>query len=494
MMRMCLVLACGLLTACQFLPSVPHLPKSEFLTQKTQSIHQAIDTHSDGLSGYYTLATGADAFASRSILTDTAKHTIDVQYYIWHDDETGHLMLQSLWQAAERGVLIRLLLDDLNGSVTLDKHLSAFAKHPNIAVRVVNPFTYRRYKFLSYLTSLRRINIRMHNKSMTFDSHTSIIGGRNIGDEYLNNYQDVHFADLDVLLTGEVVDEITQSFDEYWQSAHAYDIETLASYHKEALVFDGKYDTARHRELMNGSTIVEALSHQNVPYRFVAMKFLADDALKLHKNKKHHNKQGYLVHQLREELAKPKERLSIISPYFVPTKEGVQALMALANDGVSISILTNSLESTDVKIVHAGYGHWREALLSAGIRLYELNAAQTPPLTSSLHAKAFAVDDDKIFIGSYNIDPRSANINTELGVVIYDKDLAYQLHHALGNTSESDDGLLRHAYRLHLVGGKLQWHTLQDDRLVILEREPNTSTLKKLSVDVASLLPIDGFL
>lgn len=493
-MRMCLVLACGLLTACQFLPSVPHLPKSEFLTQKTQSIHQAISTHPDGLSGYYTLATGADAFASRSILTDTAKHTIDVQYYIWHDDETGHLMLQSLWQAAERGVLIRLLLDDLNGSVTLDKHLSAFAKHPNIAVRVVNPFTYRRYKFLSYLTSLRRINIRMHNKSMTFDNHTSIIGGRNIGDEYLNNYQDVHFADLDVLLTGEVVDEITQSFDEYWQSAHAYDIETLASYHKEALVFDGKYDTARHRELMNGSTIVEALSHQNVPYRFVAMKFLADDALKLHKNKKHHNKQGYLVHQLREELAKPKERLSIISPYFVPTKEGVQALMALANDGVSISILTNSLESTDVKIVHAGYGHWREALLSAGIRLYELNAAQTPPLTSSLHAKAFAVDDDKIFIGSYNIDPRSANINTELGVVIYDKDLAYQLHHALGNTSESDDGLLRHAYRLHLVGGKLQWHTLQDDRLVILEREPNTSTPQKLGIDIASLLPIDGFL
>lgn len=491
-MRMCLVLACGLLTACQFLPSVSHLPKSEFLTQKTQSIHQTIDTHSDGVSGYYTLATGADALASRSILTDMAKHTIDVQYYIWQDDEVGHLMLQSLWQAAERGVLIRLLLDDLNGSTALDKHLSAFAKHPNIAVRVINPFTYRRYKPINYLTSLRRINIRMHNKSMTFDNHTSIIGGRNIGDEYLNNYQDFRFIDLDVLLTGDVVDEITQSFNEYWQSAHAYDIETLSSYDEG--VFDGEHDTTRHRELMNGSTIVEALSHQNVPYRFVAMKFLVDDASKLHKNRKRHNKQGYLVHQLHEELATPKKRLSIISPYFAPTKEGVQALMALANDGVSISVLTNSLESTDVKIVHAGYGHWREALLSAGIRLYELNAAQTPPLTSSLHAKAFAVDDDKVFIGSYNIDPRSANINTELGVVIYDKDLAYQLHHALGNTSESDDGLLRHAYRVHLVDGKLQWHTLQDGRLVILEREPNTSTLKKLSIDVASLLPIDGFL
>ncbi|MBE9591572.1 phospholipase D family protein [Moraxella sp. K127] len=568
------------LTACQSLPPTAHLPDSIQLTERVHLAHEALlakrmnnqsdhsqaylnqrdDDRATGflgkeinraadipatqgepslstiideqteyhptLSGYYPIATGANAFASRSILSDMATHTIDVQYYIWHDDEAGFLMLKDLWQAAERGVLVRLLLDDFNGNPRLDEQLALFAKHPNIAVRVVNPFTYRRYKFMNYLTSPVRINVRMHNKSMTFDNHISIIGGRNIGNEYLNNHQNNHFADLDVLLIGEVVGDITKSFDEYWQSPTAYDIETLVSTDKERphqsamAVFskdndDGLNATKNERALRTyrsavaSSTIGEDLLSKNVPFRWVNMKFLADDVAKLNTKAKNQNpKDGHLVSKLRHELGRPKERLSIISSYFVPTKDGVHTLTTLAKDGVDVSILTNSFDATDVGAVHAGYGHWRRELLSAGVKIYELKSTAKSTsedenklwrtkrmTTTSLHAKAFAVDDHKVFIGSYNIDPRSANINTELGVMIYDEELAYQLHNALNNAGDQENlTILNQVYEVRLVDGRLQWRTLERGQEVIFDKEPHMNTPESIGVSFMSWLPIDWLL
>ncbi|MDO5652224.1 MAG: phospholipase D-like domain-containing protein, partial [Moraxella sp.] len=228
------------LSACQSLPQTPHLERSIHITSAVHQIHatladnQEIDneltfavgeqtqTHPN-LSGYYPISTGANAFAARSILTAMSSHSIDVQYYIWHEDEAGQLMLKDLWDAAERGVMVRILLDDLNGSKALDQLLIRVAKHPNIAIRLANPMAYRNFRFVNYLANPMRTNIRMHNKSMTFDNHLSIIGGRNIGNEYLNNDKSNQFADLDVLLIGEVVPKITSSFDEYWDSLYAYD-------------------------------------------------------------------------------------------------------------------------------------------------------------------------------------------------------------------------------------------------------------------------------
>lgn len=502
-------------------------PTNDPFIQSTPSLSTIIDEQTEyhpTLSGYYPIATGANAFASRSILSNMATHTIDVQYYIWHDDEAGLLMLKDLWQAAHRGVLVRLLLDDFNGSPSLDERLALFAKHPNIAVRVINPFTYRHHKFINYLTSPVRINVRMHNKSMTFDNHISIIGGRNIGNEYLNNHHNNHFADLDVLLIGQVVDDITKSFDEYWQSPTAYDIETLVSTGKQRsssssmTLFDKDDDLditkderalRTYRSAVASSTIGEDLLNKNVPFRWVDMKFLADDALKLSPKTKNKNaKDEYLVNKLRHEFGRPKERLSIISSYFVPTKDGVHALTALAKDGVRVSILTNSFDATDVGAVHAGYGHWRFALLSAGVRIYELKSTakgmsedenklwRTKHMTStSLHAKAFAVDDHKVFIGSYNIDPRSANINTELGVMIYDKKLAYQLHDALNNADDQENlAILHQVYEVRLVDGRLQWRTLEHGKEVIFDKEPHMSAPKNVGVSLMSWLPIDWLL
>lgn len=551
-------LAC-LLSACQSLPETPHLPKSVALTQKIyqkkqgisvyepqtkpnnafsiiepipkkkiskkQTLAQTIDAQTKkypNLSGYLPISTGADAFATRSILTDLANETIDVQYYIWHDDEAGLLMLKDLWESAERGVQVRLLLDDMNGNANLDNLLLHFATHPNIAVRIVNPFLYRNARPLNYAVNPIRINRRMHNKSMTYDGKISIIGGRNIGDEYLNNSKNNHFADLDVLLIGKVVGQIEQSFNEYWQSPLAYDIETLIHTKNElsnkakALIDSDnyqKYESPQkqqalktYREALIGSTLAQKLLDNRLPFRFKPIEFVSDSVNKL----SHAPNANYLIDDVRTQFGTPTKQLSIVSSYFVPTKQGVQDLIALAKSGVSVQILTNSYDATDVGTVHAGYAKWRKELLTGGIKLYELKAAATHTgtqrqanyqhkkdnrlwrtkrrTTTSLHAKLFAIDGKKLFIGSYNIDPRSANLNTELGVLIDDAEVAQNLHNAF------NDNLLTHAYEVKLNHGQLEWHTLENNTHVILTQEPNMKVLHKASVKLLSWLKLDWLL
>lgn len=515
-----------LMVGCQSLPPTPHLTKSIELTKHAQQKHHTSTTLSlatppMGLSGYYLVGTGADAFATRSVLADMAHSSIDVQYYIWHDDEAGLLMLKTLWQAAERGVKVRLLLDDFNSSPSLDQQLLQFAKHPNIAVRLINPFSHRRFKSLSYLTEPTRINIRMHNKSMTFDNHASIIGGRNIGNEYLNNDKNNTFADLDVLVIGEVVKDIKQSFEHYWQSSLSYDIQALYQQHTlptnnqantdiDSILSASKDQKAlqTYEDATKNSTISHQLLQKTLTWRWAAMEFLADDVKKLSQSDPYHN---HLVEQLRQKLGRPSKRLSIISSYFVPTKDGVKTLVTLAKSGVRISILTNSFDATDVGAVHAGYGHWRKELLKAGIRLYELKSTATNTVTdenklwrtkqtttTSLHAKAFAVDDHQVFIGSYNIDPRSANINTELGVLIQDSTLATQLHQALNNTQKhpsKNAPILNQAYEVLLdADDKLIWRTFEQGKEVIYQQEPDMNIPEKTGVFLLSILPIDGLL
>lgn len=515
-----------LMAGCQSLPPTPHLTKSIELTKHAQQKHHTSTTLSlatppMGLSGYYLVSTGADAFAARSVLADMAHSSIDVQYYIWHDDEAGLLMLKTLWQAAERGVKVRLLLDDFNSGPSLDQQLLQFAKHPNIAVRLINPFSHRRFKSLSYLTEPTRINIRMHNKSMTFDNHASIIGGRNIGNEYLNNDKNNTFADLDVLVIGEVVKDIKQSFEHYWQSSLSYDIQALYQQHTsptnnqantdiDSILSASKDQKAlqTYEDATKNSTISHQLLQKTLTWRWAAMEFLADDVKKLSQSDPYHN---HLVEQLRQKLGRPSKRLSIISSYFVPTKDGVKTLVTLAKSGVRISILTNSFDATDVGAVHAGYGHWRKELLKAGIRLYELKSTATNTVTdenklwrtkqtttTSLHAKAFAVDDHQVFIGSYNIDPRSANINTELGVLIQDSTLATQLHQALNNTQKNPSKnapILNQAYEVLLdADDKLIWRTFEQGKEVIYQQEPDMNIPEKTGVFLLSILPIDGLL
>ena len=538
-----LVIALSLgMTGCQILPKQPHLPESQALSARVNALYNSESTQSENsqktgqskkskinnidlvaaiseqndihpdLSGYHPIVTGANAFASRSILTDMATRNIDAQYYIWHDDQAGQLLLKDLWEAAERGIIVRLLLDDFNNNAKFDQHLLRFASHPNIAVRIINPLMHRRFQTLNYLTGLPRINRRMHNKSMTFDKQITIIGGRNIGNEYLSNDKNSQFADLDVLLIGKVVADIDNSFASYWSSPLSFDIETLVTLENEEnsdflealdkLGQDEKNNDNSsltvYKAAVEDSTIDSDLVHKRVPFRWTDMQFLSDDVGKLTKTVPSDTN---LVHQLRTLLGSPSKKLTIISSYFVPTKDGVNTLVALAESGIDIKILTNSFDATDVTAVHSGYSQWRPYLLRAGVKIYELKSTASEEKrenklwkarsqsSTSLHAKAFAVDDYQVFIGSYNVDPRSANINTEMGVIINDDELAGQLHNAL-----SDD-LLTQAYEVKLSdNGKLQWHTIEDNKKVVYDSEPRVDMSDHVWLTIMSWLPIDWLL
>lgn len=468
------------------------------------------------LSGYHPIITGTNAFATRSILTDMAQKSIDVQYYIWHDDQAGQLLLKKLWDAAERGVVVRFLLDDFNNNAKLDKHLRRFSSHPNIAVRLINPLSYRKFQTLNYLTNLRRINHRMHNKSMTFDRQISVIGGRNVGDEYLSNNESSQFADLDVLLIGDVVADITTSFEDYWQSPLSYDIETLVDKPRTLTNnntprddFISKLDKITpsqvgeeaadvYNRALQRASIGNDLINKRVPFRWAPMTFLSDDVNKLVNTA---DSDTHLVYQLRNLLGKPNKDLTIVSSYFVPTKEGVDTLIKLSKSGVNVKILTNSFNATDVAAVHSGYAQWRVPLLKAGIEVYELKAIASEEdrenklwrarsqSSTSLHAKTFAVDDHNVFIGSYNVDPRSANINTEMGVVIEDEDLALELHDAVSKD------LLPLAYRVVLTdNNQLQWQTHEAGKTVIYNKEPDVDFADTIWLKIMSWLPIDWLL
>ncbi|MEN2750520.1 phospholipase D family protein [Psychrobacter sp. FBL11] len=525
------------LSGCQSLPKQPHLPESQALSARVNALYQqdssldntqgknstssnndlvaSISEQNDihpELSGYHPIVTGANAFASRSILTDMATRSIDVQYYIWHDDQAGQLLLKDLWKAAERGVIVRLLLDDFNNNAKLDQHLLRFASHPNIAVRIINPLMHRKVQAMNFVTGLPRINRRMHNKSMTFDKQITVIGGRNIGNEYLSNDQSSQFADLDVLLIGKVVADIDNSFMSYWSAPISFDIETLVTLDKNTtsnfLTGLDKLDGDEKSRSSDSLTIYKAaiedssidtdLINKRVPFRWTDMQFLSDDVGKLTKTVP---TDSNLVHQLRTLLGSPSEKLTIISSYFVPTKEGVDTLVQLAESGIDIKILTNSFNATDVTAVHSGYSKWRPHLLGAGVKIYELKSTASEEKrenklwkarsqsSTSLHAKTFAVDDHQVFIGSYNVDPRSANINTEMGVIINDDELARQLHEAL-----SDD-LLSQAYEVKLIdNNKLQWHTLENGEKVVYDSEPKVDLTDHLWLTVMSWLPIDWLL
>lgn len=521
------------LSACQTLPKQPHLPESQALSERVNALYQQENSpaeiteasstdlvaaisqqneiHPD-LSGYHPIVTGANAFASRSILTDMATRSIDAQYYIWHNDQAGQLLLKDLWEAAERGIIVRLLLDDFNNDAEFDQHLLRFASHPNIAVRIINPLMHRKFQALNYVTGLPRINRRMHNKSMIFDKQITIIGGRNIGNEYLSNDQNSQFADLDVLLIGKVVADIDNSFASYWSSALSFDIETLVTLDKDEnpeflssldkLGHDGQGTSNNslmvYKAALEDSTIDSDLINKRVPFRWTDMQFLSDDVGKLTKTVPADTN---LVHQLRTLLGSPTKKLTIISSYFVPTKDGVSTLMQLAEAGIDIKILTNSFDATDVTAVHSGYSQWRPALLRSGVKIYELKSTAAEEKrenklwkarsqsSTSLHAKTFAVDDYQVFIGSYNVDPRSANINTEMGVIINDDELARQLHGAL-----SDD-LLSQAYEVKLLDdGRLQWHTMEDGKQVVYDSEPRVDMSDHVWLTIMSWLPIDWLL
>ena len=457
-----------------------------------------------GESGISPLRDARDAFAARLHLAEAADHTLDVQYYIWHNDMSGTLLFDALRRAADRGVRVRLLLDDNNTS-GLDAILAELNAHLNIQVRLFNPFKHRRWRALGYLTDFSRLNRRMHNKSFTADGQVTIIGGRNVGDEYFGAAHDVLFVDLDALAVGPVVADVARDFDLYWSSQSSHPVErilptpgmrTIGDVTFAASLVEREPRTVAYGEAIASSRCVADLLEGRLPLEWAKTVVVSDDPAK---GLGRARKREHLWPRLERILKQPTRDVQLISPYFVPTREGVKSFRSLARQGVKIEVLTNSLEATDVAAVHAGYAKRRRALLEAGIKLFEIKRTASSPSprdrrmtgssASSLHAKTFSVDGSHVFVGSFNFDPRSARLNTEIGFVIDSPRLAHALADAFATR------IPLNAYRVELDGrGGLRWVEQVDGREIVHRREPGATLWRSLTVFVLSRLPIEWLL
>ena len=509
-----------LLAACSGLPSQDGRSVSSALQDTADTLlGQAIQPRTQahpGLSGIYLLADSNDAFAARMLLAHRAERSLDVQYYIWHDDLTGTLLFEALHQAAERGVRVRLLLDDNNTS-GLDGTLAALDSHPNIEVRLFNPFVLRSPRAIGYLTDFFRLNRRMHNKSFTADNQVTIVGGRNIGDEYFGAGTGTLFADLDVMAIGPVVGAVSSDFDRYWASGSTYLAQhllpaagprALAELTQHAAGVEADVEAAAYVEAVRTSPFVERLLGHELKLLWAPTRMLSDDPAKGLGNAP---PEQLLTAKLEPAIGPIEHSLQIVSPYFVPADTGTADLLRLTAQGVQIAVLTNSLEATDVAAVHAGYAKRRKALLEAGVTLFELRRAALGPQAASstsgklgsgsgskkitgssaasLHAKTFSVDQQRVFIGSFNFDPRSAKLNTEMGFVIESADIAQQIAQAF------DAGLQGSAYRVRLTAdGDLEWVEQRGDEVIVHQTEPGTSFGQRLLIRVLSVLPIEWML
>ncbi len=337
---------------------------------------------SEGLTGIAALRSGADAFAARMILADRAVSSIDAQYYIWHADLTGYLLLDALKRAADRGVRVRLLLDD-NGTAGLDAEIAALVAHPNVEVRLWNPFNLRgRLKTLSYGFDFFRLNRRMHNKSFTVDGRATILGGRNVGDEYFGTGPMPLYVDLDVLAVGAIVPEVSADFDRYWASPAVHPAGPIVGAADGAdpigaglarLRGDPQMD--EYRAVLAASDVVAALERGTLDLEWTTAVLVSDDPVK---GQGAVPREDLLASRLREAVGEIEARFDGISPYFVPGAAGVEAFATLEARGVAVRMLTNALEATDVLPVHAGYAKRRGAMLRSGVELFELRRQAAP--------------------------------------------------------------------------------------------------------------------
>jgi putative cardiolipin synthase len=393
-----------------------------------------------GRSGFRLLDSGLDALSMRGGLADGAQRTLDLQYYALHEDTSTQLLIDRVVQAARRGVRVRLLVDDLY-AVGKDLHFAAFASGPNIEVRVFNPFMRRGAFGLSrlfeFLGDVDRLNRRMHNKLWIADNAAAVIGGRNLGDVYFDIGADFNFCDVDVLALGPVVRALSRGFDEYWNSAWSVPIEAFATGGMDAQAFDqfaaeleerlrGFRDTAYARALRELPLGARLLAGQ-VPLTPAAAIALYDPPSKVSEDGSADAAPSPISLRLRALVEGAQHEIILISPYFIPSPAGIETLKSAVRRGVRVRILTNSLSTTDVPVVHAGYARQRPELIALGAELHEMRPDELPHAgrpwvpgisNAKLHTKAVVVDRRQVMLGSMNFDPRSRLINTEVAVSI----------------------------------------------------------------------------
>ncbi len=500
-----------LLSGCATLPyeyprtisTALYLPEATILGRDIQPL---VAKHL-GASGFYLLPSGLDAFLARVLMIDAAEKTIDLQYYIFQADLTGKFMLDRILAAAERGVRVRLLIDDWRETAQKDRWLTLMEIYPNIEVRVFNPFGGLRANSLTRplqaIFGPQRLKARMHNKAFICDNSVAIIGGRNIGDEYFGASANVYFRDLDVMALGPIARQVSAGFDAYWNSVLSIPIKALVS---NRLTPDdlekARHDLASQRESLKNSSygikmrqsdFLKRAVDGRLPVIWAPAEVLSDEPFKVIRPDSG-PQSTKMAREVRGFLESARHELLMISPYLVPGKNGVQWFRKMQERGVIVKIITNSMASTDSLVAQFGYMRYRKDLLRVGVDLYELRATPEPrpgedeyrgdlsrlrgsgSLAGSggssshgaLHAKLFVLDRQAVFIGSFNLDPRSARFDTQDGIVIHSPELAKQAAALFAR-----DSSLTRSYRVSLTADDgLVWVTEENDKEVRYYREP----------------------
>ncbi|MGA2188294.1 MAG: phospholipase D family protein [Steroidobacteraceae bacterium] len=425
------------------------------------------------LSGIRLLTSGDEALASLIALADHAERTLDIQYYIIHEDDSARLLLHHLRLAAGRGVRVRVLVDDLN-TAGEDRRFMHLSQQANVEVRVFNPFPGGRFatwtRFLASASDIPRINHRMHNKLFVADNTLAITGGRNIGDQYFTRDPHSNFIDLDVVAAGSIVPQLSASFDAFWNSKYAYPIASLAAPVQAEQVPRSLEDSAIAGD---ANWLAHELDADDLQLAWVPATVLADRPGKIASDVAP-DQEITIANNLETLMRSATQEVIVISPYFVPGADGVALMRELVDRGVHVRILTNSLASTDSPLVHNGYSHYRVDLLKLGVELSEVRPKlgtkrkRFHPFRSanaSLHAKALVIDQKTVFIGSMNMDARSARTNSEMGIVIRSPEIARQVTSLLDDISADGSYTLALDRRNRVVwssgepGAETIWHT-----------------------------------
>lgn len=452
-------------------------------------------------SAVYPLSDGMAAFIARVTLIRAAESSIDLQYYIYRGDETGVILTAALIEAADSGVRVRMLLDDLPNKGG-DQGMQLLNAHPNIEVRLFNPFVNRSFRGLEMAGSFDRINRRMHNKSLTIDNLATVVGGRNIGDEYFAADAELEFGDFDLLAVGPVVPQVSEQFDLYWNHQYAVPVkelipqtksnQQLSKARKQFMASIKSLEEREYVERLRQSKMLRDIERGDLEWFTGPAKAVYDLPSKM--DQEASAEQSFMVQQMAEVWDGLNHQVLFISPYFVPMQAGVDILLDMVAQGVDVTVVTNSLAATDVVAVHAGYQKYRKALLAGGVKLYEskVNPSHRPSAwkgssRASLHAKAFVLDKRKVYVGSFNIDPRSAALNTEMGLLIDSPMLAEKL-------LSGESNLPTTTYRLSLDTENDQLIWLDDATGEQYYSEPDASIWRRLGAIIISWLPIETML
>lgn len=513
-MRFSVLLVLLALSGCtNFAPTHASFALSSADSATAKAVDPLLAKHAPDLSGFYLLDDGTEAFVARAELARLASHSLDVQYYIMSDGLSTGLLLRELLAAADRGVRVRLLLDDTAIGGKKDERMVKLASHPNIQVRAFNPLKNGRNfgvtRMLGRFFNLSRQHRRMHNKLWLADAKIGIVGGRNLGDEYFDAREGMNFNDIDVMATGAVSQDLATSFDQYWNHALSQPIENLASKDpkqvelkawRQALEQNLQQQRVAHADIY--ARLTRYKDERQLPIwlnrlTWAKAKVMWDHPDKLLADGKP-DESLLLTTQLSPLLADVQKELLLVSAYFVPGEKGTRYLTDKAQQGVNVHILTNALEATDVPAVHGGYSPYRVPLLKAGVNLYELRRepGERPKYSftggseSSLHSKTISFDRKQTFIGSFNFDPRSVLWNTEIGILIDSVPLTEKVRSL---TRQGMSPSLVYRVRFDQQRQKLYWETDNEGIEVRIDKEPGTF-MQHVNALVSQILGLERML